>query len=107
MKPTKKQLLSYVGNFKSAAKKFDVSERTIRRWMKEHDIYEPKIGFGPSKLDKRKAAKIRKLDACGKYTQTELAKMFNVTQATIGRILNNIYYKVPFTIQGSANITWR
>jgi DeoR/GlpR family transcriptional regulator of sugar metabolism len=106
MKPTKKELLPYSSDLKKAAKRFNKSERTIRRWLKEAKIYSPKENFGPGKLNQEQAVKIRNLDATGEYTQMELADMFEVTQATIGRVLNNIYYKTMLHITGNADAKW-
>ncbi len=47
----------------------------------------PKIGSKRENLTKEQVAKIRQLGKNGKISQTQLAKMFNVTQPCINRIL--------------------
>lgn len=44
---------------------------------------------GQSKLNIEKANEIRKLFASGNYTKVKLAKIFNVTDATIGNVVRN------------------
>ena len=58
MKPSLNDLKPFVNNRKKAAEKFDVSERTISRWMKLHGIYCPTTNYGV-KLDIQKARDIR------------------------------------------------
>jgi len=105
MKPTKNELLPYIADLGSAAKRFNKSERTVRRWLKEYELWVPRENYGPGKL-KEHAKAIRALDATGKYTQMNLAEMFGVTQAAIGRVLNNIYYKTMIQITGEADVIW-
>ena len=104
MKPPKKDLLPFAANLKEAAKRFNKSERTVRRWLEEYELYCPRKNFRPGKL-REHTKEIRALDATGKYTQMELADMFDVTQAAIGRVLNNIYYKT-IMITGKADAKW-
>ena len=101
MRPNKEELRKY--DIPTAAKKFEVSTRTIRRWLAQEGIYNPKPGYGPGKLDKNKAAEIRRLYFVENYTQIKLAKIHGVTQAMIGRIVNNLAYKVDLRVQGSAD----
>jgi transposase len=105
MIPKLDELKPYTNDPKMAAKKFEVSERTIKRWLTFYKLYEPK-NSQPNKLNKAKANIIRDLDIQG-YTQKELAKMFNVSQANIGRIINNIYYKTHIHLKGSAIVKWQ
>ena len=53
-------------------------------------LVKPKIGVNNSqvKLSEKEVLEIRKLYATGEYTQTALAKMFNVGQTLIGYIIN-------------------
>ena len=98
----KEELAVYGKNYKEAAIFYRVSERTIRRWMKSLKIYLPKEGYYPGKLDMITAQKIRDLYNTDKYTQTELAKRFKVSQGTIGKIINNLIYRADLMIGGSA-----
>ena len=108
MIPSKDQLLPYINNIKEAAMTFGKSEKTIRRWMQTHEIYVVKDGYRPNKLSNIIARKIRHLDNMGCYTQTQLAVMFGVSQATIGRIVNGIYYKqVGSVIGGEASVEFK
>lgn len=99
---TKKDLLPFKHDIEGAAKTFGVSERTIRRWLKKLDIYEPREGYGPGKVDIERAAEIRRLYEEG-HTQAELGKMYGITQAMIGRIVNNLAYRVDLRLTGSAD----
>lgn len=101
MKPTKEELNKY--SIDIAAKKYCVSTRTIRRWLEGYKIYHPRKGYGPGKLDMKKAAEIRRLYR-SEFTQTQLADMFGVTQAMICKIINNTAYRVDLTLSGKAII---
>jgi hypothetical protein len=92
-------LNDFGNDYESAAKYFEVSTRTIRRWKQKEGTYQPKPGYGPNKLSKDQVKKIKSLG--DSYNQTQLAKMFGVTQAMIGRILNNVSHKSDFMITGS------
>lgn len=92
MKPTKEELLPYVDKRKDAAKLYGVSEKTVVRWMQQHQIYKPRPNFGHSKLNMEKAQAIR-LAYKGGETVKNLAAQYAVTVSTIGRIVNNVVYK--------------
>lgn len=91
MIPRKEDLLPYVDNRKSAADKFDVSEKTIVNWLKRYDLYKAKPNFGCGKLDMDKALTIRRLYKEG-VAMRSLAKQYGVTVATISRVVNNVIY---------------
>lgn len=101
MIPRKEELLPYVDDRKEAAKIFDVSEKTVSNWMKKYDLYVPKENFGCGKLDLKKAAEIRKLHRDGAKMK-ELAAMYDVTFATISRVVHNLIYRKTI---GTAEIT--
>lgn len=108
MKPSKDELEKYQNNLAGAAKAFDVSERTIRRWLEAEGLYKPTEGYGPNKLTPKQVDEIRHLHTVKKYTQAQLGKKFGVTQATIGRIINNIYHKrADLKIGGTAVVSYR
>lgn len=88
---SKKDILPYVNNRKEAAKKFEVTEKTIVNWLKFHGLYEPKENYGCGKLNLEKALEIRKLYESGKKMK-ELASIYNVTFSTISRIIHNVIY---------------
>ena len=102
MKPTKTDLQPYQNELHAAAVQFRVSTRTIRRWMAEVGLYNPRSGFGPGKLSANKAAEIRYLYRTDQFTQVELAERFQVTQAMICRIVNNLAYPIDLMIAGAA-----
>ena len=91
MRPKKKELESFVGDRPAAAKHFDVSERTILRWFKHYGLFQRK---GRGKLDLYKARKIRQKHKDG-VSIKDLAKEYNVTFASISRIIQRINYKDP------------
>ena len=102
----KEELICYKNNYKDAAIFYRVSERTIRRWMKTFGIYKPKEGYHPGKLDIMIARKIRELYNTDKYTQAALAKKFEVSQGTIGKIVNNVIYRADLLIGGTAEVNY-
>jgi predicted DNA-binding transcriptional regulator YafY len=57
---------------KDAAKYFNVSERTIRRWKEFLKIYDPKIKYRPGKVGKKIAIQIRNMYRSDKYTQKKI-----------------------------------
>lgn len=64
------------------------------------------IGWNPSKLNKEQAEQIRSLYYKDKLTQQEIAKIYNVCQATIQKIVRNISYKKKgITLRGSSSIS--
>lgn len=80
-------------DIKEAAKFFNVSERTIRRWKEKLGIYEPEEKYRPGKVGKEVAAEIRRMERSDEYTQKELAEIFNISQPMIGKIINNVAYR--------------
>jgi hypothetical protein len=92
MAPKKEDLIPHINNRKEAAKFFDVTEKTIVNWMKKYDLYSPKDNFGCNKLNFEKALKIRELYKNGAKIK-DLSKSYNVTFATISRIIHNLIYK--------------
>ncbi len=69
------------------------SIKTIQRWRKRLGVSLKNEGWGPGKLDMQKAKTIRRMYNEGTYTQQELGQLFGVSQALIGRIVNNLVYK--------------
>ena len=62
---------------------------------KENTIHAAKSGLHPrgersgmAKLTDKKVARIRKLYSSGKYSQTKLGAMFNVSQVLVGQIVH-------------------
>jgi len=108
VKPNKEELEKFQNDLAGGAKAFDVSERTIRRWLEAEGLYRPMEGYGPNKLTPKQVDDIRHLHTVKKYTQSQLGKRFGVTQATIGRIINNIYHKkADLKIGGAAIVSFR
>lgn len=97
----KKEKLLELG-LKEAAEYFNVSERTIRRWKEFLEIYDPEVKYRPGKVGKEIATQIRNMDRSDKYTQKELAEIFNISQPMIGKIINNVAYRTG--ISGSAEV---
>lgn len=92
MIPPKDKLLPYHGDKNLIAKDFQVTVRTVYRWLKFHELDNPKKNFGPYKLDECKAREIRNLHTKG-VSAKDLAENYGVTVAAIGRILNNVTYR--------------
>lgn len=91
MVPKKDDLIPYIKDRKSAAKKFNVTEKTIVNWMKKYDLYQPKKNYGCNKLNYEKAKEIRNLYNKGESIKF-LSSKYKVTFATISRIVNNLIY---------------
>ncbi len=89
--PPMQDLLPYIGNRKSAAELFKVTEKTIVSWLEKYDLYHPKHNFGCNKLDLDKAREIRILYKNG-FEIKDIAKQYNVTFSSISRIIHNISY---------------
>jgi transposase len=66
---------------------FDVSEKTVIRWLKFYGIYEKRENFG-RKLNQKDAKNIRNSHKSGCSIQS-LSENYNVTVSTIYRILKN------------------
>lgn len=77
-------------NDKTLAEKYSCSVRTVQRWRSKLRLKRP--GWGPGKLDMEKAREIRHLYYQNNLTQKDLAGMYGVSQAAIGRVVNNISY---------------
>ena len=101
MKPSKEELIKYQG-IKNAAEHFQVTEQTVRRWLKHYGIYHPKKNYGPKKITKSIIQEIRKLHH--DYTQKKLGEKFGLTQAMIGRITNNISHKTDIHFGANAGL---
>ncbi len=91
MIPSKDEIEPFKDDRKSAATKFDVSEKTIVNWLKRYGLYEPKANFGCNKLNMEKAIEIRRLHANG-VPMKDLATKYDVTFSTISRIIHNLIY---------------
>lgn len=92
MIPQKEELIPYVHYRKDGAKKFKVTEKTIVNWLKFYDLYKPIKNYGCNKLNFEKATKIRELNKNGDSIK-KLSADYNVSFATISRILKNKIYK--------------
>lgn len=97
---TKEQLIPFKDNIEEAAIEFGKSARTIRRWLQKFDLYNPQEKYRPGKITKEKAAEIRQLERYANLTQTEIAKKYEISQAMVGRIINNLAYKSDFKFGG-------
>lgn len=76
---------------------------TINRWKREYKLINVKCKKG--KLSRATAKRIRQLYDTDNYTQARLAEMFGVTQAMIGRIINNKAYVERYLgFQGGADV---
>lgn len=98
----KDKLIEFNGNIKQASLFFNKSERTIRRWLKKESLYKPNQNYCPNKLSQSSANKIRD-EYCNEAKQIDLAKKYNVSQATIANIVNNKIYKHNFQLTGNFN----
>jgi hypothetical protein len=85
---TKKELQEYTD--KELAVRYQCSVRTVQRWRKKMNVNRP--GWGPRKLNMEVAREIRRRYFGENLTQQQLAKMYRVSQAAIGRVVNNITY---------------
>lgn len=92
MRPPKEELVLFQDDRKAAAKHFDVSERTVSRWMQHYGIYKPKANYGCGKLSRGRAKDIRVKHQEGMMMK-DLAEEYGVTVAAISRIVHNINYK--------------
>lgn len=92
MIPDKKKLIKYKNNIKKAANFFGVTEKTIINWFKKYNIYKPKKNYGCNKLNFKKALEIRDLYKNG-LSLKNISKKYNVSAATISKVINNIIYK--------------
>jgi hypothetical protein len=90
MRPNKTELQPYENDIKGAAKAYNVTEQTVRRWLKHYHLYHPRNNFGPKHVHKSIVNEIKKLARTDKYTQKELGIKFGLSQAMIGRIINEI-----------------
>ena len=88
MVPSKQELQSHTD--KELALRYRCSVRTVQRWRKKLNIKRP--GWGPRKLNMDKAREIRRRYWDDNLTQQELAELYQVSQAAIGRVVNNITY---------------
>jgi len=102
--PTKKELQEALSKMKKKeiAAEYNVSESTVNRWLKSHDLVRK--GWGPGKLSVDKAREIRNLYAAGEYTQEQLAEMMDVCQSAINKIINNQTYKDGASFGGEADV---
>lgn len=89
-KPSKEKLLSFKTR-EDAAEAFNVSVRTVIRWLDEYGEYHPRKGYGP-KLTEDQVVKVRLLHQDG-WAIKDLAKKFNVTFSSISRIIHGITHK--------------
>ena len=82
---------------------YNISQSTLSRLINKYGLTQK--GYGAGKLNFQKSQKIRKIYNSGKYTQKELAKLFEVSQPTIHKVINNLVYKVSGPkVTGEADI---
>jgi transposase len=86
-KPHKDELLNL--SREEIAEKFGVSEKTVIRWLKHHKMFEGK----GRRLNQTKADKIRAKYKAG-MSMKDLSTEYEVTFATISRVINNITYRI-------------
>ena len=55
----------------------------------ENTIHAHRVGLFPTKITQDEANQIRQLYSTGKYKQSEVGKMFDLTQGTVGKIVRN------------------
>lgn len=91
MKPSKEDLAPYVHDRKEAAKTFNVSEKTVMRWLKSYGMYEHGH-YGRGKIGKAKAVEIREKHKQGVPIKI-LAEQYQVSFAAISRVIHKITYK--------------
>lgn len=84
--PPLEVLKPFANDIANAAVQFDVSERTVRRWLHSAGLTEKKTGWGP-KLNKSQVNEVHKLDREG-FKIVEIAKMMNVSHVAISKIIN-------------------
>ena len=85
---TKEELEKFAGNIKAAAIEFNVSERTIRRWLKSVGLYQPQTKYNPGKINAQQIKEICYLYNALDLTQQEIANKYKISQAMVGRIIN-------------------
>lgn len=84
--PTLEELKPFLNDIANAAVHFNVSERTVRRWLHATGLTEKRSGWGP-KLKKSQVNEIHRLDSQGMKV-VDIAKLMNVSHAAISKILN-------------------
>ena len=104
-KPSKNELKAFLNNKKDAAKKFEVSERTIYRWMLEYGICEKKSNYGP-KLSAKKVEQIRARHQAGDSVK-QIAKKHKISLATVYRIVKNITHKQSSTDSAKVSVIYK
>ncbi len=98
MLPKKEELTPFAHDIKGGAIYFNKSERTIRRWLQKHKIYFPDVKYRPGKVSKEMAKEIRAMEH---LPQAEIGKKYNISQAMVGRIINQINHKPDLSLSGS------
>jgi response regulator of citrate/malate metabolism len=104
MRPTKPELQPYEHDIKGAAKTFNITEQTVRRWLKYYNIYHPRNNYGPKHIHKNIISEIRKIARTDKYTQKELGSKFGLSQAMIGRIINEISHHTDLHLGANSDL---
>lgn len=95
-----KELLGYMTK-DQILEEYNISQSTLSRLLKKHGL--TKKGYGARKLNFSIAQEIRKISK--DYTQKELADLFEVSQPTIHKIINNLAYKASGPkVTGEANV---
>lgn len=90
--PSKEQLEPYVGSLAEAANNFQVSERTIRRWLSYYGLYQPRKNYGPNKLGVEKAKEMRQKFIDG-ISAKKLSDDFHVSLTCVYRTLGHKTYR--------------
>ena len=91
MKPSKEDLVPYIHDKKTATKIYNVSEKTVIRWLKSYNIYEHGH-YGRGKIGKENAITIRDKHIHG-VSMKDLAQEYKVSFAAISRVIHGITYK--------------
>lgn len=74
---------------KELACSYNVSIRTICRWLDFYGLYKPKENYGPYKLTLEQVIEVRAMYLAG-WKRKDLAARYGVTFAAISRVIHKI-----------------
>ena len=83
--------------------KFNVSSRTLSRVLKDKGL--SKKGYGPKGFPMEKVDEIRSLYSQKKYTQKELATIYEISQSFVSKIVNKTSRRLHYDICLTSNST--